>query len=643
MPTEKNTEEEITFTAKKVGVKKTDGKKIIRRKTWPSRQNQKKPISNSRSVSKIKNQELNKRLNSIYQDADGKIPNMREIRVKKSHPVVRSFFTLLIVGGLMAAAAWAGFFYLSNHKSDKNRQMDLAIDGPTEVEFGATTTYKINFKNNEKIGQKNVVISVNYPAGFVFLESSAPATNPGNTEWSIGDIGASKKDSLTIIGKNFNEPGQENSWRVFINYTPENFNSEMQEISTLTTKINESPFKISIKGPEKTLVGNDTEYIFTIDNLDKNQNTLMELVPGLPEGFLISSSFPKLDKDNKWLIDKNNPEIINEFKLTGKFSNASESVLAEKATIKAAIFVPYEDKTYLLAKNETQTEVGQNKYSLNLAVNGVLTNLGTRPDEILNITAQLKNTGEETIHDAKMILKLDAPSLNNKSSLNWSALTDELNGDIIGAQLSDTERRGQITWNKKQLNTLAEIKPGEEVSIDIQIPIQSAKNFDISELKNFIITAVTEATFMDDQDQEKTISGNKIEITINSDLAIETRSKNITEDGIGKKQITWILTNSTHPLKNVSVSADLMGNTQFINPDPQTIPAGEIKFDEEKNKVIWTIPEMPLEMDTVALTFEVVILKKDPTQKTVVSKASLSAEDAVTNQIIYLMGEEVEM
>jgi len=50
-----------------------------------------------------------------------------------------------------------------------------------------------------------------------------------------------------------------------------------------------------------------------------------------------------------------------------------------------------------------------------------------------------------------------------------------------------------------------------------------------------------------------------------------------------------------------------------------------------------------LELETAAVTFDVVILEKDPTQNTIMGKSTLEATDAVTGQKIYLAGNEIKI
>ncbi|MEK7131416.1 MAG: hypothetical protein AAB797_01615, partial [Patescibacteria group bacterium] len=76
---------------------------------------------------------ISKQLVQIYQDNEGHLPDMRKIKIKKSHPGFKTFFVLLLLGGLLSAAAWAGFFLMPSDKKFTEEQIGLNINGPKNI------------------------------------------------------------------------------------------------------------------------------------------------------------------------------------------------------------------------------------------------------------------------------------------------------------------------------------------------------------------------------------------------------------------------------------------------------------------------------------------------------------------------------
>lgn len=624
------------FSVKSLTAMDKPKKKVVRRRA---------PVKKEVMPTK---REIDRQLESIYEDSNGKIPNMREIqKVKKGSPVLGFFFTILVVGALVAGLAWAGFFLLPGADKFSESNIDLEIVGPQFTALGATTTYTINYKNNEKTALTNAVLSVNYPEGFVFTASSVSSSNVGHTEWLLENINPDGAGSIAISGRAYGSLDQKFSWRVFLNYQPANFNSEMKKVATLETQIDRSPLTISISAPDKITTGQETIITFKVSSDGGWPVNKLELEPVWPENFYLVSSTPKI-QNNKWLINiitpTSSPTYSNtptEFVFTaqGKFSESAEGL----TPIKARLFLPLNDKQkrYQVAESEIKTELAKNILSFNLAINGSLKDLSSQPGDILNITLSFKNNNQTDVSKGALKLILDAPSLKKISLLNWKDITDKYDGTLTGQQSSDTMRRGTIIWTSANIPELAKIKAGQEITVDVRLPLKTGQDLSLPDLKEYKISAMAEASFTDSAKAGQTVSGNPIVITVNSDLKFERRDEvSAKAGGAEEHDIKWVLTNGFHPLKNLVLSADLYGD---ITMETSTAPAGTIDYDKDTKHFIWIVPDMPESVDVLALPFTVTLNKKNPTQNTLVSKVHVQAEDTITGQKLDFMGDEISL
>lgn len=593
-----------------------------------------------------KQTKLSRQLTQIYQDNEGHLPDMGKIKIKKNHSKFKTFFVIIFIGGLLAVTAWTGFFLMPGSKKFSEGQISLTIDGPKDVTAGTTTTYKISFGNNQSLVLKKATLNVQYPEGFVFIASDVASKNSGHTEWQLNDIGARKKNEITITGITYGSLNQKQSWRVFLTYQPENFESELQKASFLDVTVVNPPFSITVNGPSKTIIGNAAEYTFTVKKEHDSQVTKLELKPSWPQNFFITSSSPALGKDYKWAIEPNKATSSSDwiFKIIGKFSPAASGTPPQgggsSGDISGALFTINNKNSFALANAKTNTELTQNDLGFNLAINGSLTNFSSQPGDNLNITLSLKNQSVNDLKNVALKLTLDAPSAKKQSLLDWTKIDDKFDGDIRGIQINDSLRRGEISWSKTKIPELAKINKNKEVSLDVQLPIKDNSSFNLSDLNSSAqITVLAEVSFKDADNISHTFSSNQIIITVNSDLKFEARDS-VSGAGNGEKhQINWVLTNNFHPLKNIVLSADVYGDVQVELPSPT--PAGEIKFDPTNKKITWTIPEMPESVDVLALPIMVTLNKVNPTQELLISKVHIQADDTVTGEKLDFMGEEV--
>lgn len=601
--------------------------------------------ASSKIAEHTKQTKMARQLTQIYQDNEGHLPDMRKMKIKKNHSGFKTFFILLLLGGLLSAAAWAGFFFMPNSKKFAENQINLTISGPKNVVAGTTTTYKIYYENNQSLTLTKATLNVQYPKGFVFLSSDPVSKNSGHTEWNLDKIGPYKKREITISGFTYGSLNQQQSWRVFLTYQPENFGSELQKAAILDVAVDQSPFSLAVSGPSKTIIGNASEYTFTVKKEFDSRVSKLELRPAWPVNFFITSSSPPLTKDYKWIIEPNKTVSSTSlaasnwiFKIIGKFSSST----LDAGDISGALSTAVNNNAFALSDAKITTELTQNDLDFNLAINGSLANFSSQPGDNLNITLSLKNQSSNNLNNVSLKLTLDAPSAKKQSLLDWSKIEDKYDGDVRGIQLSDILRRGEITWNKTKITELAKINKDREVSIDVRLPIKDSASFNLSDFNTSSqITALAEISFKDSDGVSHTYSSNQIIITVNSDLKFETRDT-VSPSGSGQKhQITWVLTNTFHPLKNLTLSADVYGDVKVEPASPA--PAGEVKSDPASKKITWTIPEMPEGVDVLALPIQITLNSINPTQELLVSKTHVQAEDTVTGEKLDFMGEETPL
>ncbi len=592
----------------------------------------------------INTQKINQQLNSIYRDESGKIPDMSRIKIKKEGSAFKKFFIFLIVVGLLAAAAWTGFFMMPK-KNLSGEQVTVTVEGPENVVFGATTTYDLVISNQQKVGIKNINLTIRYPESFVFATSSITPTNQGNSEWNLGDLAGSKNKKLQISGIYYGALNQDQSWRVSARYKPENFNSEMQRSTVKTTRITRSPFTLTVTGPDKIAIGNEVEYTVTLEDREGKAGQKFVVQNEWPNNFYPTSSTPALEKNNSWGFAYAPPTstttlvlpIKQEFKVIGKFSDSEQ----KDASLKSSLLFVYNKTNYKIGETSITTELIKNSVSLQMAINGSLEKISTRPGEGLNVTVSAKNESKEKLTKATVSVYFDAPAYQKASVLDWAKITDKLDGDVVGKQISDTIRQGKITWNSSKLSTLGSWKTDQEVQFEFQVPLKDIKTVDWSAVKENKIIATPEIVFTDSAGAVQIITGKPLEITINSDLGLEVRDE--IENSAGKEihNITWVINNTVHPLKNITLSADLYGDITVT--EPIVAPAGKVTYDQKEKRLTWEIPQMGSETDVLALPFTITLNKKNPTQNLLVSKVRVQAEDATTNETLDLMGEEVPL
>lgn len=609
--------------------------------TTPKKPRRVRKVVVEESAESQNNEKIGRQLKDIYEDDTGRLPNMREIKRASSGSFIAGLFKFFFTVALLAAMAWAGFLYLPNAGRFDDSQVDLAIEGPQNFTVGATTTYSLRFKNNQGVNLNKVTLTLNYPTGFSYLKSSLEPKNIGKNEWDIGTLKPHEERTLQITGNSYGSIGTAISWRALLNFTPENFNSEMQKVATLDIKPDQAPISVAIAGLDKVAVGTPSTYTITIKSKDNLANKNLVVSPIFPPNFVMTSSSLPLEK-NVWNIKAATSTLANQYSIafSGQFNDSTSD--ASDLKVQVSLADQQAQANYLLAESTLKTELIKNAVIINTAINGSLTDFDAKPGDILNFTIAVKNAGKDDISKAKVQLVVDSPSFKKQSVLAWSDIADKHDGDINGSQISDSIRRATLVWDTSKDKDLNLIKPSGQTNLEFQLPIKKSDAAPWSSVDNFQVSVSTNLTYTDKTGATQSISGNAITITLNSDLTFKQKNE-ISSDSKERENhdITWILSNTFHTLKNVTVNADLFGDITFMSAS--TTPAGTLTFDTNTKHLVWNIPELTENNDVLALPFSIVINKKNPTQNILVSKVHIQAQDTVTGKQIEITGDEIPL
>jgi len=605
------------------------------------------PMEDSKKEEKIEKnngtmsqQEITQKLTEIYEDADGDMPDMQQFQKSKHSSFLHAFFILIFSVIFFATIAWIGFFVVQPGVKFSEDNIILTMSGNDNFISGEKSTYRIRYKNSQDVALHNVVLEVRYPKGFKFTSSTKETINDNNDSWKIGDIEAQGSGYIDVTGNIYGDINSEQSFRVFLNYMPDNFSSDFQKITTLTLSNKDSLVKVEIQTAEQVVAGLDTPIKIIISpNSDVPvKNVLVSCVGG---SFALKSSEPKSadGKSCEWYFES--LDASKEINLSGFFSEDKENTNKFQVIVKNWDSPERIGNGYILFDTQKEVALSNLETLYNLVVNGTTGSFDIQPGDTINATVSIKNNGDSVLKDAKLKVIIDAPSSDSRSILSWDKLdTGEFDSDIVGQQLSSDVRRGTITFDKRYISELKEIMPGDEIKVNVILPIKTSDNIRLSDYVAYRINVKSELSY-NLNDKTELISSNQVDIKLTSDLKMATQDE-ISQDvgGNDVHQISWVLTNTYHDLKNIEVTADLYGDIS-VDESNIVVPAGTITYDKDKKKLIWKIEQMPISVDVLAVQFDVTILSENPTQKNLTSKPVVTAFDNIIQQDLKIFGQEL--
>lgn len=235
----------------------------------------------------------------------------------------------------------------------------------------------------------------------------------------------------------------------------------------------------------------------------------------------------------------------------------------------------------------------------------------------------VQNLGAEPITNGTVVLSVVAPSVQNKSIMNWGALQDPLDGTVVGAQVNSELRRGSITWTAKEWKELANLTPGAKTQVEIRLPVKTMREAGFADFTTSTITATAELR----SGNQTLFTSSPAIATIQSDT---TFSPSVRKTDTGY-EFSFTIENNLHPLKDILAEVELFGEFTW-DQAKVSVGAGAVEFDPKTKTVRWKISSLPLESGATTLTFPIKT-KHNPTQTQVTGKIKFTALDAVVNKV----------
>lgn len=93
--------------------------------------------------------------------------------------------------------------------------VQVTIDAPDTLVSNQIVTFDVNVISNATAVTEDMLLSVEYPAGFSFEEAD-PAPSLGNSFWNIGDLPPGEEKTIAITGSLRAQAGEERIFRAYI-------------------------------------------------------------------------------------------------------------------------------------------------------------------------------------------------------------------------------------------------------------------------------------------------------------------------------------------------------------------------------------------------------------------------------------------
>jgi hypothetical protein len=497
-----------------------------------------------------------------------------------------------IIGlGVVALMVGAGLFVMSKGflGSHDGSALELSVAVPPDVRSGEETTIEIPYSNTEGVPIAALDIDVNVPSGFLITSTSPTPTNTDELIFTIGSLGPHSDGKITLQGLWIAPVTSTNNIQAIASYRPGNFNSIFSAIATGSITTKSSVLTETITGPDSAVPGQSLTYTVEINHTGDVPIENAELEVAFPNGFVLSSSSPKLEPAAPPLFPLGTlaPKSKTTVTLTGAFSSEITDVQTITAEVKV---LKYPTEKLAQATGNWRTDVKGGSLRLSLVANGLTGNVAAEPGGALKLSFRLENAGTAPVSDASVILDFQP---GTGVPITWSAAT------LDGGTLS---KDGALFDAKK----IGLINPGEKKTFNLSFPIKGT--FVAGDLDSFTVVAKASTA-------TTSLLSTPVNVNVNAAVSLDAYAHYYSADGapIGSGplpprvneattyEVVWSISHALHALDDLTVSATLPPGVTFANN--VSVSAGELTYDEVNRTLRYDVSNIAQDAGTVTAKF----------------------------------------
>lgn len=464
-------------------------------------------------------------------------------------------------------------------------KMGLEISGLDKTQSGELVTYEISYKNNNWGDLKNAVLKINYPESFKPKDNENFVQHtPTEGIYNIGLIKGNTGGKIIFQGKTFNPKGALMYIKTNLGFQPSNSKERVEISNQIGVNVEPSHVSLEILAPQRLSGGDAMDYEINYKNEGEEAVSSMIVKMEYPEGFAFSNANPlALAGNNFWKIDELPSGGTGKIVISGKLDGSPDSIKFTK--VSAGVFEENEFMT--LNEEKTETKIVLSTLSISQTVNGtdkLIANAG----DILFYKMNYKNNGNVGLRDIIITEKLDSPVLDY-STLRVPGGNFDVDSKII-------------TWKASGVPNLKHLDPGKSGEILFSVKMKSIFPVEEKKDKNFIISSTARIDSPDIKtpiSSNKVISGNKVDIKINSKLTLDVEGyyndEKISNSGPVPPQIGQETTYTIH-WKVYNIFNDIVGTKVFALLPPSAEMTGKffpenarIEYNERSNSIVWDI------------------------------------------------------
>lgn len=493
---------------------------------------------------------------------------------------------LAIIGLVLLGLIGAGFLIFLWYQSRAGQGLSLEIAAPEQIKLGVPFELQVNINNSSKTVLQDSRLTLELPAGVLFLGQAASKNFESKTLGNLG-IGSFTQERFKLMATE--GPQTIKQIKASLSYLPTALGARFEKSQVFDLAVGEAGLHIDLILPAKVFSGEDFEMAIAYRNEADIDYADLILTVDYPSTFTFLKSTLKPNVGNReWRLGDLRPSSANEFKITGNLVGPDNAFFDFKAVI-SAVFM---GQVYRISDKTATISINPSPLSLKIDLNESADYI-VNPGDPLTYTFVYGNNTDVGLRDVVLKAKLTGEMFDFA----------ELSTNASYRSLDNT-----LTWNAANTPELALLQPGASGAVQAKLKVRP--HYPIRRLgdKNFILKVQAEIespTVPYFVAAQKTVGLAKLETKVAGRTVIDAKgffrdaAAGVVNSGpfpprVGQATqftIHWLITNYATDVSGVEVKAFLGPNVRFTGLAKSNIGTVPV-YNERTQEVVWQIDKI---------------------------------------------------
>lgn len=510
-------------------------------------------------------------------------------------PFLSSGRAKLIIAGLAILLAVALIFFFWGRSSFSESNVELKIEGPQEISAGEPVSYKITYKNDNKISLTGVKLNFFYPADAIVVKDQN-ILDVTNENFDLGELKSGESGEKILTAYIVGDRGNIKTARATLAFKPSNLGSVFQKEASLATTITTLAVPITLVAPPTAINGQSISYLVDYRNQSSEDLQNLRFKVHYPEGFKSSKLSPqptaRSQDQDAWEIPVLKQGEGSRITIQGTLSGNERETKTVSVILQKKITTAAGNSYVDFEKTDASSVISTPLLSVGFFLNDS-TDYTAHLGDLLRYEVNFKNNSDAGIANLNLSVHLDG------NMFDFTAVKSD--GFFDG-------RQNTIFWNGSTVSELNNLRPRQSATVEFEIRLKGGFSGGVGARDSFIKASAHLETpnVPANLDIDKLTADSELVTRISTSPTFSQKillndpvlgSGGPFSPRVNSKTVftvRWNLVNPSNDLTSAKITAVLMPGVVWENQARVSGSQPQPTYDDRQKTVTWDLGSLPV-------------------------------------------------